>query len=310
MQSSYLTRGGDPLDVDEIELHGHKVSFRYAGEGPPVVLIHGITGTWRQWERAIPILAEDYTVIAPDLLGHGRSAKPRGDYSLGAFASGVRDLLLALGHDKATVVGHSLGGGIAMQFAYQYPERCDRLVLVSSGGLGREVHLLLRAATLPGSELVLPLLNSEKLRDAGRFVTAALDRIGIRLSPDITEVARGASSMPDGEARRAFLATLRAVIDERGQRVDARDRLYLAEAMPTLIVWGARDPVIPVEHGAEAHEKMPGSRFEVVDAGHFPQLETPHEFTALLSDFIDSTLPANVHAEDLRELVQSHASVD
>jgi pimeloyl-ACP methyl ester carboxylesterase len=309
MQSSHLTRGGDPLDVDEIELHGHKVCFRYAGEGPPLVLIHGITGTWRHWERAIPILAEDYTVIAPDLLGHGRSAKPRGDYSLGAFASGVRDLLLALGHDKATVVGHSLGGGIAMQFAYQYPERCDRLVLVSSGGLGREVHLLLRAATLPGSEIVLPLLNSEKVRDAGRFVTAALDRIGIRLSPDITEVARGASSMPDGEARRAFLATLRAVIDERGQRVDARDRLYLAEAMPTLIVWGARDPVIPVEHGAEAHEEMPGSRFEVLDAGHFPQLEQPHEFTELLTDFIDSTLPANVHAEDLRELVRSRASV-
>ena len=304
-----VSSGGDPLDVDQIELHGHRVSFRYAGEGPALVLVHGITGTWRHWERVIPPLSEHYTVIAPDLLGHGRSAKPRGDYSLGAFASGVRDLLLALGHDQATIVGHSLGGGIAMQFAYQYPEPCDRLVLVSSGGLGRDVHLLLRAATLPGSELVLPLLNSEKVREAGRLLSAALGRVGIALSPDITEVARGASSMPDGDARRAFLATLRAVIDERGQRVDARDRLYLAEAMPTLIVWGARDPVIPVEHGAEAHESMPGSLFEVLDAGHFPQLEEPYAFTRILGEFIDSTTPAGLQAEDLRELVRSRATV-
>jgi pimeloyl-ACP methyl ester carboxylesterase len=290
---------------DEIELHGHRVAFRYAGEGPALVLIHGITGTFNHWDRVIPSLAERHTVIAPDLLGHGQSAKPRGDYSLGAFASGIRDLLLALGHDSATVVGHSLGGGIAMQFAYQYPERCERLVLVSSGGLGRDVHLLLRAATLPGSELVLPLLNSDRLRNVGRLVTGALGRFGITLSPDITEVARGASSMPDAEARGAFLATLRAVIDERGQRVDARDRLYLAEAMPTLIVWGARDPVIPVEHGAEAHEAMPGSRFEVLDAGHFPQLEEPYAFNELLADFVEDTIPASLQAEDLRDLVRS-----
>ena len=297
--------GGNPLDVDEIELHGHRVAFRYAGEGPPLVLIHGITGTWRHWERVIPALAERHTVIAPDLLGHGQSAKPRGDYSLGAFASGIRDLLLALGHDSATVVGHSLGGGIAMQFAYQHPERCERLVLVSSGGLGRDVHLLLRAATLPGSELVLPLLNSERVRDLGRLVTRALGRVGVKLGPDITEVARGASSMPDAEARGAFLATLRAVIDERGQRVDARDRLYLAQAMPTLIVWGAHDPVIPVEHGAEAHAAMPGSLLEVFDAGHFPQLEEPYLFSELLTGFIEDTVPASLHAEDLRELVRA-----
>jgi len=293
---------------EEIELHGHRVCFRQAGEGPPLVLIHGVTGTWRHWERVIASLSERFTVIAPDLLGHGESAKPRGDYSLGAFASGIRDLLLALGHDTATVAGHSLGGGIAMQFAYQYPERCERLVLVSSGGLGRQVHLLLRAATLPGAELVLPLLNSDRLRNVGRWVDGALGRVGLSLGPDVTEVARGASSMPDGESQRAFLATLRAVIDERGQRVDARDRLYLAEAMPTLIVWGDRDPVIPVEHGREAHAAMPGSRFEVLDTGHFPQLEAPHEFVSLLTDFVDTTMPARLEAEDLRELVRAGAS--
>jgi pimeloyl-ACP methyl ester carboxylesterase len=305
MQSSSAQRSS--ASREEIVLHGHRVSFRQAGDGPALVLTHGITGTWRHWERVIDPLSERFTVIAPDLLGHGESAKPRGDYSLGAFASGIRDLLLALGHDSATVAGHSLGGGIAMQFAYQFPERCERLVLVSSGGLGPEVHLLLRAATLPGAELVLPVLNSERLREAGRWVTRALGRIGLGVGPDVTEVARGASSMPDPESRRAFLATLRAVIDERGQRVDARDRLYLAEAMPTLIVWGARDPVIPVDHGRAAHEAMPGSRFELLDAGHFPQLELPLEFVALLTDFIDGTMAASVNAEDLRDLVRAGA---
>ena len=286
-------------------LHGHRVCFRQAGEGPALVLVHGITGTWRHWERVIGPLAERFTVIAPDLLGHGESAKPRGDYSLGAFATGIRDLLLALGHDTATIAGHSLGGGIAMQFAYQHPERCERLVLVSSGGLGTEVHLLLRAATLPGSELVLPLLNSERLRVAGRWIFDSLGRVGLTLSPDVTEVARGASSMPDPESRRAFLATLRAVIDERGQRVDARDRLYLAAVMPTLIVWGERDPVIPVEHGLAAHEQMPGSRLELVErAGHFPQLSEPREFVDVLTDFIDDTNPANIDTDDLGQLLR------
>src|SRR3954454_11891864 len=135
--------------TNEIELHGHRVCFRLEGEGPVVVLIHGITGRSAQWEPAIEHLARHHTVLAPDLLGHGESAKPRGDYSLGAYAAGVRDLVAALGHDRATVVGHSLGGGIAMQFAYQFPERVERLVLIASGGLGREVHPILRAATLP-----------------------------------------------------------------------------------------------------------------------------------------------------------------
>src|SRR5919198_5217771 len=145
------------IRTEEIELHGHRVSYRVAGEGPVILLIHGIAGSSGQWEPAMALLAGDHTLIAPDLLGHGRSAKPRGDYSLGAYAAGLRDLMVALDHPRSTVVGHSLGGGVALQFAYQFPERTERLALVSSGGLGREVHFLLRAATLPGSELVLPL---------------------------------------------------------------------------------------------------------------------------------------------------------
>src|SRR3954469_1177065 len=158
----------EALTPHELTLHGHRVTYRTAGRGPALLLLHGIANSSQTWERVAPLLTERFTLIAPDLLGHGESATPRGDYSLGAHATGVRDLLTALRHERVTVIGHSLGGGIAMQFAYQFPERCERLVLVSSGGLGREVHALLRAAALPGGDLVLPLLTSQPLQRAGR----------------------------------------------------------------------------------------------------------------------------------------------
>jgi pimeloyl-ACP methyl ester carboxylesterase len=288
---------------EEIILHGHRVCFRRGGEGPVVMLVHGITGSARHWERVFPILAEEHTVIAPDLLGHGESAKPRGDYSLGAFASGIRDLLLALDHGPATIVGHSLGGGIAMQFAYQFPEQCERLVLVASGGLGSDVHLLLRAAALPGSELVLPVLTHERLRGFVAGSAQGLRRVGLSAGADLGEMVRGLETLADGEARSAFLETLRAVVAPGGQKVDARDRLYLAESMPSLIIWGDRDPIIPFRHGEDAHHKMPGSRFELFDAGHFPQLERPYQFARLLRGFIAETAPAAVNAGDLRAQV-------
>jgi pimeloyl-ACP methyl ester carboxylesterase len=275
------------------------VSYRTAGEGPVVLLIHGITGDSRQWNQIIPQLADRYTVLAPDLLGHGQSAKPRGDYSLGAYAASLRDLLIVLGHRRATVVGHSLGGGIAMQFSYEYPVFCERLVLVDSGGLGPEVHPLLRAATLPGSELVLPLLAHSRLHVVGEAIGQALGRLGLELGHDMAEVTRGYASLSDAEARRAFLHTLRAVIDVAGQRVHATDRLYLAEMIPTLIVWGRRDPLIPVEHAGIAHRGMIGSRLEVFDdAGHFPQLEHPVRFARVLIDFIENTDPAEFEFSD------------
>ncbi|MFI5123638.1 MAG: alpha/beta fold hydrolase [Vicinamibacteria bacterium] len=288
--------------INEFELHGHRVSYRLEGEGPVIVLIHGITGRSDQWEPAIEQLAAEHTVLAPDLLGHGESAKPRGDYSLGAYASAVRDTMVALGHDRATVVGHSLGGGIAMQFAYQFPERCDRLVLVSSGGLGREVHPLLRASTLPGSEYVLPLLTHARLLAAGEAIGRALGFLRLQAGTDLAEVARGYASLGDAEARDAFIATMRAVLDPGGQRVSALDRLYLAESVPSLIVWGAADPVIPADHGRAAHEAMPGSRLELLDGvGHFPQLERPYEFARLLAEFVAQTEPANLDTTTIRE---------
>src|SRR5436309_1415751 len=183
----------------------------------------------------MPLLAEHYTVIAPDLLGHGQSAKPRGDYSLGAYAASVRDLMVALGHRRATVVGHSLGGGIAMQFSYEYPPFAERLVLVSSGGLGREVHLLLRAATLPGSEVVLPLIAHERLHGVGGALGAALGRLGLRAGTDLAEMARGYGSLADAGARMEFILKLRAGIDIGRQHVGARETMYLSALLRTMI---------------------------------------------------------------------------
>jgi pimeloyl-ACP methyl ester carboxylesterase len=292
-------------ELEEITLHGHRVAYRQAGSGPVIVLVHGITSSSETWEYVMPALARRFTVLAPDLLGHGGSAKPRGDYSLGAYASGVRDLLVTLGHEKATFVGHSLGGGIAMQLSYQFPERCERLVLVDSGGLGREVSLLLRAATLPGSEFVLPLLTDRRLLDAGRAVDGFLQRIGLRVMTDIGEMARGHATLADHEARAAFVHTLRTIVDPGGQRVNATDRLYLAEHVPFLLIWGERDPIIPVAHGEAAHELVPGSRLEIFpESGHFPQLDDPQLFVAALEDFIDETEPADVGWDRWRQALR------
>jgi pimeloyl-ACP methyl ester carboxylesterase len=292
------------IERAEVSLHGHRVNFNIAGQGPPVVLIHGVAGRAAQWDQTAQLLAESHTVIAPDLLGHGDSAKPRGDYSLGAHASGIRDLLVGLSIERASIVGHSLGGGIAMQFAYQFPERCERLVLVSSGGLGGEVHMLLRAATLPGSEVVLPLLAHPRVIEIASVIPRTLGRLGLRTRVDLEEMARGYQSLANAEARSAFIHTLRAVIDPSGQRIDATDRLYLASKMPSLIVWGSRDRIIPVKHAKPAHRAMPGSRLELFDeAGHFPHLDDPLRFARTLESFFHQTEPARLSADLLRELV-------
>jgi pimeloyl-ACP methyl ester carboxylesterase len=299
----------EELQTRQVVLHGHRITYRMAGSGPVVVLIHGITSASDTWRELLPFLSEGHTVIAPDLLGHGESAKPRGDYSLGAYAAGIRDLLLALGHERATVVGHSLGGGVAMQFAYQFPERCERLALISSGGLGPEVHLMLRAASLPGSEIVLPLIASSGVLSAGQAVGSLLVRLGLRPANDLAEIARGYASLGDARSRRAFLHTLRGVIDPLGQRVSARDRLYLAGEMPSLLVWGERDPVIPVEHARDAHAAMPGSRLEILrGSGHFPHLDAPRTVARALEALIAETEPAEIREDHLRERLRVGAA--
>jgi pimeloyl-ACP methyl ester carboxylesterase len=295
-----------PLELRELTLHGHRMAYREGGSGPVLALIHGITSDSSTWRRVLPYLARRFTVFAPDLAGHGGSDKPRGDYSLGALASGVRDLMLALGHDRATLVGHSLGGGVAMQVSYQFPERCERLVLVDSGGLGRELSPLLRAATLPGSEFVLPLLAASRMLDVGRLAGSVLGRLGLRAGTDLEEMARGHATLADREARAAFVHTLRSVAEPGGQRVDASNRLYLAEQLPLLLIWGERDSLIPAAHGRAAHEQLPGSRLEVfAESGHFPQLDEPERFLDVLVDFIESTEPAALSADGFRGLLKA-----
>jgi pimeloyl-ACP methyl ester carboxylesterase len=299
------------MTTRELTLHGHRITYRTAGRGPVLLLIHGITGSSATWEDVLPWLAEHYCVVAPDLLGHGGSAKPRGDYSLGAYASGLRDLLGVLGHDRASVVGHSLGGGVAMQFAYQFPERCERLVLVSSGGLGHEVHPMLRAAALPGAEWVLPLLCTAGLCDAVDATARLLARIGLRAAPDLEGIWHGFSSLADADARQAFVHTLRTIIDVSGQRVSAVDRLYLAAALPVLLLWGERDRMIPVAHAHAAHAIIAHSRLETFpDAGHFPYRDQPRRFVEVLLDFMNTTEPARVDEMAWRERLLSPSPLD
>ena len=296
------------IRTEEAVIHGHAICYRTAGEGPAILLVHGIAGRAENWDPIIPALARTHTVIAPDLPGHGLSGKPPGDYSIGALASAMRDLLVFLGHERATVMGHSLGGGVAMQYAYMFPERCERLVLISSGGLGQDVSLILRAAALPGADLFLTLTAGAACKvgaPAGRL----LGSVGLRPNADVAEVARGFASLADAETRMAFLSTLRSVIGTNGQRVDASNRLYLAAEMPTLIVWGADDPIIPAHHGERAHEAMPGSQLLVFSgAGHMPHFDDPVGVASALLEFMESTEPADVTPQRWRELLMAGAT--
>lgn len=298
-----------PLQLRHARIHGHDVRYRMAGKGPAILLIHGMAGSSRTWREVMKILARDHTVIAPDLLGHGESAKPMGDYSLGAYASGLRDLLVGtLGIESATLVGQSLGGGVAMQLAYQHPELCQRLVLVASGGLGREVSWVLRALTLPGAEYVIPPLFPRFARRAGEKVMRFFRDRGVR-APHIAEMWNAYASLTETPNRHAFIRTVRAVIDPGGQTVSARDRLYLAAHVPTMIVWGDRDDIIPVAHAHATHELLPQSRLEIFEgAGHFLHVEHPLRFAELLRDFVETTQPAQRDTSTLREMLQARAS--
>lgn len=252
------------FDLRHVVIHGHSVAYRRAGSGEVLVLIHGLAGNSRVWKDVMPTLATHYDVIAPDLLGHGESAKPMGDYSLGAHASGLRDLLLTLGVPSATILGHSFGGGVAMQFAYQHPGMVDRLALICSGGLGKEVSWLLRLVTLPFAEQTMPLLFPRWLADRGTETSRFLHRRGLR-SPRMGEMWRSYASLAGAENRRAFVRTIRTVIDPGGQTVSAVDRIYLAAHLPALIMWGEVDQIIPVAHARTAHEAIGGSRLEILE---------------------------------------------
>lgn len=292
----------------QIELHGRRAVYRTAGEGPAVVLVHGMLNSSSHWREVALELARDHTVIAPDLIGHGDSAAPRGDYSLGAHAASIRDLLTALGVERATLVGHSLGGGVAMQFFYQFPARVERLVLISSGGLGHEVSPMLRTAALPGVSAALSLAAHPRLLAAVYRAGEQLRERGVRHGVYVQAVARALRPLERPQAREAFLQTLRSVIDARGQRVSATDRLYLLESMPTLIVWGEHDNTIPLTHGRAAHEAVPGSHWRTLPgAAHFPHLEDPDALAGVLGEFLLETEPCQLDDADWGALISGRA---
>ncbi len=301
--------GAPSVPVPDLEprfrtVHGYQRAYRMAGSGPAVLLVHGVSDRSESWLPIMGRLAENYTVIAPDLLGHGASDKPRADYSVAAFSNGMRDLLDVLDIDTATVVGHSLGGGVAAQLSYQYPERVERLVLVGSGGVGREVSPILRMAAAPLSEMVMAPLMVPGANEVVGLAVAALGLLGFDIGRDADEVARVLRGMPDRRQRAAFGRTLRAVVDWRGQLVTMLDRTYLAQSMPVLLVWGDHDGIIPVEHARRAHEAVPSSRLSIYEgAGHFPHHADPDRFVAELVDFITTTEPYRSDRQRRRTLL-------
>lgn len=278
-------------ELKYLDLHGDRIAYREAGQGHALLLIHGMAGSSATWRAIIPQLSKKYRVIAPDLLGHGMSAKPRGDYSLGAFAVFLRDLLDELGVARATVVGQSLGGGIAMQFTHQHRDYCERLVLIGSGGLGPDLSPVLRMLSAPGAELVLPIVAPLPVLNLGNKLGSWLRSAGIH-APRAGEMWYAYSSLSDARTRQAFLRTLRSVVDYRGQSVSALNKLHVAAGLPTMLIWGDHDRIIPVAHGYAAHEALDGSRLEVLEGiGHFPHAEAPVAVAEILEDFITSTAP-------------------
>jgi pimeloyl-ACP methyl ester carboxylesterase len=271
---------------------GHVVSFVDAGpaDAPALVLVHGLASDSGTWELAISALAErGLRVIAPDLLGHGRSDKPAYGYSLDGFARSLVELLDEIGVPRATFVGHSLGGAAAMHVAHNHPSYIERLVLVSSGGLGKHVHPVLRAATLPGARTLLRLFVNR--RTAIVYRTPHLHR-ALRLPPatvtNLRRAGRGLSS-PDGRA--AFFATLHSVIEPSGQREPIVD--YFARDVPTLIVWSRDDHVIPVSHAYATHRRLPHSRLELFPGStHQPHYRHADRFADVVADFVATTTPA------------------
>lgn len=277
-------------DLKFVHLHGDKVAYRDAGSGPEtLLLLHGMAGSSQTWRAVMPQLSKRYRVIAPDLLGHGESAKPRSDYSLGAFAVFLRDLLDELGVSRVTVVGQSLGGGVAMQFVYQHPDYCQRLVLISSGGLGQDVGWTLRLLSAPGAELIMPVIAPPPVITIGNKLRSWLSAASIQ-SPRGAEMWSAYSSLSDPQTRQAFLRTLRSVVDYRGQAVSALNKMHLTTELPLMIIWGDQDRIIPVEHGHALDDLRPGCRLEVLPGvGHFPHVEKPNDVVDLLDDFMAST---------------------
>ncbi|MET0839363.1 MAG: alpha/beta fold hydrolase [Marmoricola sp.] len=297
---------GSAVELQRITIHGHERAYVKVGQGPALLLLHGLGCTHTTWLPVIQDLAKHYTVIAPDLLGHGESAKPRADYSVGGYANGMRDLLTMLNIDKVTVVGHSFGGGVAMQFAYQFPERTERMILVAPGGLGPEVSPFIRAVTLPGFHQLMGALTLPGVRHAGKAGLRALSRSKLTATRDLAEVAEIYDSFKDPHSRAAIRHVVRAVVDMKGQIVTMVDRAYLTQAMPMLVVWGSEDVVIPAKHAENVARIAPGAVVEVLpNSGHFPHKDHPDRFVRIVQSFVAATQPASYHRGRWRQLLRN-----
>lgn len=294
-------------------IHGHRRAYRIAGSGPAILLIHGIGDDSTTWTSVHAKLAQRFTVIAPDLLGHGESDKPRADYSLASFANGMRDLLMALGINRVTVVGHSLGGGVAGQFAYQYPHMVERVVLVSAGGVTKDVSPALRMVAMPLGAEALVALRLPGTQSALKFVGRAAGTFlgGTKVGRDLPDLVGVVTKLADPAALSAFSRTLRGVVDGRGQYVTMLDRSYLMTDVPKHIIWGDEDLVIPVAHAHLAHESMPGSGLDVFEkSGHMPHHDHPDRFVAVVERFIDSTEPAHLDEGQMGARLQTGESAE
>jgi pimeloyl-ACP methyl ester carboxylesterase len=269
------------------------IAYTTAGRGELLLLIHGLGGSRRTWDQVIDGLATTHTVIAPDLPGHGESDAPAGDYSLGALAASLRDLLVVLGHGSATVIGHSLGGGVALQFAYQFPERVERLALISSGGLGPQLTPMLRAATLPGAQTVVAGLALVPRSVTGRTLAAVASIApGLLARPDAGPVADGLRLLAHAGQRRTFIRTARTVINWRGQSVSAIQHLRQLAGLPVLLVWGSDDKTIPPRHHRDVAGLLTDPQLlEISGAGHYPQETAADRLLPALRQFLKSTAP-------------------
>ena len=272
-------------------LAGHRVSYLDVGprSAPVLLLLHGMASDHTTWSRAATALVgHGFRVIVPDLLGHGASDKPRGHYALEDFAGTMGALLDTLDIRSVSVAGHSFGGAVAMQMAHDDPVRVRRLVLVAAGGLGRQVHPLLRAATLPGAHLLVRLTLN---RTTASVLRAPQLHRSLRLSPDAhANLARAGRGLASPTSRSAFFETLRGAITPAGQRGSMLEMEYLARDLPTLIVWSAGDVVLPVAHARATHAALPNSRLEIFPGTtHQPHHQSADRFAAVVADFVSGT---------------------
>lgn len=277
---------------------GHQMSYVTGGSGPPMVLLHGLGANSFTWRYVLPTLMQHYTIFAPDMFGCGDSDKANVDFSLHAMAGYVNGFMEAVGLDRAIFVGHSLGGGLTMQYCHEYPGHAERIVLVSSGGLGTDLHWLLRISTLPGANGIIGAMADPRTRlpQLSRTMEQRrLHRLDQEFDPDTQTMLDRFQSY---ETRQAFLSMLRHVGGLKGQRLSAL--AHLGElTVPVLLIWGARDSTIPVSHGRHALSFIPFAHLEVLpNCYHRPQIEAPRRFNELILDFLRAETWPPEHADE------------